>query len=231
MPNVAREFVAQCRSQIALRRSALGREGIVTWAQRIRSCRVERHVRRKKLRHILIGAAIAIVVVVPLGGFVFVKSGMFNVGATSPHTKFTTWLTHETMIQSVARHSKGIEAPAAAFSPGQIEAGFCAYETHCVACHGAAGVARQQWVSGMEPQPPYLLDVTRQFRPRELFWIVRNGIKMTGMPSWRNAMSEQETWDVVGWIEASKALPPQTYVRWRSQARCSRAPKIGPGAP
>ena len=131
-----------------------------------------------KLRHILIGAAIAIVVVVPLGGFVFVKSGMFNVGATSPHTKFTTWLTHQTMIQSVARHSKGVEAPAG-FSPGQIQAGFCAYESHC-----------QRWVSGMEPQPTYLLDVTLQFTPRELFWIVRNGIKMTGMPSWRNAMSD-----------------------------------------
>jgi len=229
MSDVAPKFVAQCGPKIAPWCSAL-RMRIVTRAQRILSCSVRAIVRRKKLRHILIGAAIAIVVVVPLCGFVFVKSGMFNVGATSPHTKFTTWLTHETMIQSVGRHSKGIEAPAA-FSPAQIEAGFCAYETHCVACHGAAGVARQQWVSGMEPQPPYLLDVTRQFRPRELFWIVRNGIKMTGMPSWRNAMSEQETWDVVAWIEASKALPPQTYVRWRSQASCGRATKIGPGAP
>ena len=229
MPHVACEFVSQCRSKIALWSSPLWKR-IITLAQRNRSCGVKRDVRRKKLRHLLIGAAIAIVFVVPLGGFVFVKSGMFNVGATSPHTKFTTWLTHETMIQSVERHARGIEEPAA-FSPGQVAAGFCAYETHCVACHGAAGVARQQWVSGMEPQPPYLLDVTRQFRARELFWIARNGIKMTGMPSWRSAMSEQQTWDVVAWLEASRNLPPQTYLRWREERRCARSTKIALGAP
>lgn len=187
-------------------------------------------VRRKKLRHLLIGAAIAIVVVVPLCGFTFVKSGMFNVGATSPHTKFTTWLTHETMIQSVERHAHHVSSPAS-FTAAQVTAGFCAYETHCVACHGAAGIARQQWVSGMEPQPPYLLDVTKQFQPRELFWIVRNGIKMTGMPSWRNAMSDEQTWDVVAWLEASSQLPPQTYIRWRRAGRCRPRVQIAPGAP
>jgi len=187
-------------------------------------------VRLKKLRHIIIGAAIAIVVVVPVGIFAYVKSGVFNVGAASPHTKLTTWLTHETMIHSVRRQAREIIAPPSA-SPANILAGFCAYETHCVACHGAAGVARQRWVSGMEPQPPYLLDETSRFTPPQLFWIVRNGIKMTGMPSWRNAMSEQQTWEVVAWLEASNKLSPQTYVRWRAEGRCVPSIGIAPGEP
>jgi mono/diheme cytochrome c family protein len=185
---------------------------------------------RKKLLHILLGAAIGIAVVVPLGAFAFVKSGVYNVGSTSPHTKFTTWLTHETMIHSVKRQAKDVTAPSA-LSAAQVVAGFCAYETHCVACHGAAAVARQQWVSGMEPQPPYLLDVTRQFTPSQLFWIVRNGIKMTGMPSWRNAMSDSETWAVVAWLETSTKLSPQTYVRWRAERRCPPSIGIAPGPP
>jgi mono/diheme cytochrome c family protein len=176
-------------------------------------------VRREHLLHILIGAAIGGAVLVPLGAFAFVKSGIYNVAASSPHTKFTTWLTHETMIHSVRGHAKGIVAPASA-SAAQVLAGFCAYETHCVACHGAAAVPRQQWVGGMEPQPPYLLDVTQRFTASELFWIVRNGIKMTGMPSWRQSMSDEETWNVVAWIEASTKFPPQTYLRWRAERRC-----------
>jgi mono/diheme cytochrome c family protein len=183
-----------------------------------------------KLHHLLIGIAIGAAVIVPLGVFAFVKSGVYNVGASSPHTKFTTWITHETMIHSVARHAEGIAAPRA-FSGADIVAGFCGYEAHCVACHGASGVARQQWVSGMEPQPPYLLDVTQRFRPSELFWIARNGIKMTGMPSWRNAMSDRETWQIVAWLEASTRLPPQTYLRWRAEGRCPRSREIAPGAP
>jgi len=181
-------------------------------------------VRREKLLHILIGGAIGIAVVVPLGAFAFVKSGIYNVAASHPHTKFTTWLTHETMIHSVRRHADGITPPAWT-SSAQLLAGFCAYRTHCAACHGAAGVARQQWVGGLEPQPPYLLDITQRFTPAQLFWIAKNGIKMTGMPSWRDSLTDRDIWNVVAWLEASTRLPPQTYARWSSATRC--APAIG----
>ena len=175
--------------------------------------------RWKRLNHVLIGAAIAIVVVVPLGAFAFVKSGIYNVGASSPHTKFTTWLTHETMIHSVRRNAADVAPPSSA-GRDQIVAGFCAYETHCVACHGASGVARQRWAAGMEPAPPYLLDARRRWRPRELFWIAKNGIKMTGMPSWRNAMSDREIWNVVAFLEAMGQMNSQDYVRWRAAGIC-----------
>jgi cytochrome c553 len=176
-------------------------------------------VPRKKLLHILIGAAIAIVFVVPLGVFAFVKSGLFNVGASSPHTKFTEWITHETMIHSVRRHAASVDAPPP-FTQGQVVGGFCAYQAHCAACHGATAVARKQWAGGMEPAPPYLLDVQQRFTPEQLFWIVKNGIKMTGMPSWSGSMSDAEIWSIVAWLEVSPKLPPQTYVQWRARLQC-----------
>jgi mono/diheme cytochrome c family protein len=182
-------------------------------------------VRRERLIHLLIGAAIGIAVVVPLGAYAFVKSGIFNVGASHPHTKFTTWITHETMINSVRRRGSDISPPRST-SAAQVVAGFCAYHTHCAACHGAAGVSRQPWVGGMEPQPPYLLDETKRFTPGQLFWIAKNGIKMTGMPSWRNSMSDREIWNIVAWLEASQSLPPQTYLRWRAERRCSAEPNV-----
>ena len=173
----------------------------------------------KKLLHILLGAAIALAFVMPLGVYAFVKSGLFNVAASHPHTKFTQWITHETMIHSVRRHAAGIEAPAS-MSAAQVVAGFCLYETHCVACHGAAAVAREQWASGLEPSPPYLLDATSNWTPSQLFWIAKNGIKMTGMPSWRDSLSDGQLWDVAGFLEAMRQMPPQTYVQWRSRGMC-----------
>ena len=187
-------------------------------------------MRREKLQHVLIGAAIAIVLVVPLSVFAYVKSGIFNVGASSPHTKLTTWLTHETMIHSVHRQARSILAPAGT-SADQLFAGFCAYETHCVACHGAAAVARQPWVSGMEPQPPYLLDETQRFTAPQLFWVIKNGIKMTGMPSWRDSMSDRDIWNIVGWLEASAKLSPQTYLRMRALRRCGAPIRLSLPAP
>ena len=175
---------------------------------------------RKKLLHILLGAIIGIVVVVPLGVYAFIKSGVFNVAASHPHTKFTEWITHETMIHSVRRHASDIDPPAYA-AAAQVEAGFCAYETHCVACHGAPAVAREQWVGGLEPQPPYLIDATSHWTPQQLFWIAKNGIKMTGMPSWRDSMLDGQIWQVVAFIEAMRTLPPQTYLQWRARRMCS----------
>jgi mono/diheme cytochrome c family protein len=154
-----------------------------------------------------------------LAGFAYIKGGIYDVAASRPHTRFTEWLTHETMIHSVRSHAKGIVAPSRV-TTDQAVRGFCIYETHCVACHGGAAVARQQWVSGLEPQPPYLLDATHMWKPRELFWIVKNGIKMTGMPSWRDSLTDQQIWDVVAWLKASGQLPPQTYGRWRAEGRC-----------
>ena len=184
-------------------------------------------MRREHLIHLMIGAAIGIAVIVPIGVYAFVRSGVYNVGASHPHTKFTTWLTHETMIHSVRHYADEI-APPASTSAAQVAAGFCTYETHCVACHGAAGIARQQWVAGMEPQPPYLLDETQRFTPSQLFWIVKNGIKMTGMPTWRDSLRDRDIWNVVAWLEASRKLPPQTYMRWRASRRCGAAIGLSP---
>jgi mono/diheme cytochrome c family protein len=192
-------------------------------SRRIGSNRVGAGVERSKLIQLLILAALATVALGALGAFAFIKSGLYNVGAARPHTKLTFWVTNETMTHSVKRHAKGIVAPANV-SAAQVMRGFCAYETHCVACHGAAGVARQHWAGGMEPQPPYLLDATQTFRPRELFWIVRNGIKMTGMPAWQDSLTDEQVWEVVAWLEASRRLPPQTYVAWRRERRCTPSP-------
>jgi mono/diheme cytochrome c family protein len=172
-----------------------------------------------KLHHLLIGAGIAIVVIVPLGAFAFIKSGLYDVAASRPHTTLTEWITHETMIHSVKRRAAAIEPPRR-ISGRQVLAGCCTYETHCVACHGAAGIAREHWVSGVEPQPPYLVDATEKWTPSELFWIAKNGIKMTGMPSWRDSLSDAQLWAVVGFLEAARRLPPQTYARWRSKRMC-----------
>jgi len=176
-------------------------------------------VRRSKLVELFVAAGLGCVLLGALGAFACVKSGLYNVAASKPHTTFNWWLTNATMIHSVRRHARSIAAPERA-SAAQVARGFCIYETHCVACHGAAGVAREAWAGGMEPQPPYLLDATQKFSPAELFWIAKNGIKMTGMPSWRERLSDAQLWEVVAWLEASRQLPPQTYRRWRARDIC-----------
>jgi mono/diheme cytochrome c family protein len=180
---------------------------------------------RARTVHLIIAAAFGCGLLGAVGAFAFIKSGLYNAGATKRHTTLTWWVTHETMVHSVRHYATGISAPAQ-FTGQQVRSGFCSYQTHCVACHGAAGVPREQWANGFEPSPPYLLDVTNTWNRAQLFWLVKNGIKMTGMPAWGESMSDQEIWNVIAFIEASRQLPPQTYAQWAAQKRCS-----GPAEP
>jgi mono/diheme cytochrome c family protein len=173
----------------------------------------------KELKLVLVTGLVGLALI-PVAVTWFVRSGIYDVAASKRHTKFTEWITHGTMAHSVAKHAKGI-APPARTGAGQLTAGFCSYEAHCVACHGAAAVPREAWVSGLEPQPPYLLDVTQRFTPSELFWIVRNGIKMTAMPAWQDTMSERETWDVVAFLETMPKMNSADYLKLRARVRCA----------
>ena len=181
---------------------------------------------RRRAIHLLIAGALILVVATPLLVWAYVAAGVFNVAASRPHSKLVEWITHETMIRSVKRraHDSALRSPLTA---PQVVHGFCQYETHCVSCHGAAAVARQAWVNGMNPAPPYLLDMTQQWKPGELEWIVRNGIKMTGMPAWRETMSDAQIEDVTAFLEAMPKMPPQTYLRWRNAAICRQRSSTG----
>jgi mono/diheme cytochrome c family protein len=172
------------------------------------------------------GVAIAAAgAILGLGAIAFAYSGLFEVEASKPHSWLIDWTTKTTMTHSVRRHAIGIEAPATASSEQVID-GFCQFEKHCVACHGAPAVPRESWANGMTPDPPYLVDARSKWRPRELYWIVRNGIKMTGMPAWEREMSQQQTWDVVAFLGAMPKLPSGTYVSWRAAGLCGAAPAV-----
>jgi cytochrome c553 len=177
--------------------------------------------RRQSIRHLLI-AALLVAIAAPIFLLGYVRSGLFDVAASHPHSKIVEWLTHETMIHSVKRRARNLSSSNPIRS-AQAVPGFCQYEAHCVTCHGAAAVGRERWVNGMNPPPPYLLDMSRRWSPGDLEWIVANGIKMTGMPAWRETMTDVEIRDVVAFLEAMPKMPPQTYLRWRSAELCAQS--------
>ena len=163
---------------------------------------------------------VAAVAIATLGAVLFIQSGFFAVAASKPHTRLVYWMTHTTMVRSV-RHQAGDDAPPAPFTRAQIVAGFCAYEVHCVTCHGALSVGRAPWVNGMTPDPPYLADAPREWTPAQLHWIIKNGVKMTAMPAWEKTLSDREIWNLVAFLETAPNRKPGTYVAMRAANLCA----------
>lgn len=154
--------------------------------------------------------ALACVVIFLLGVIAFVYSGTYNVAATSPDTKIVQWLLSTTMDRSVARHADRTTA-VAELSDEQAQEGFRVYNQTCIICHGAPGKDPGDIGKGLNPEPPYLPDTAGEWTNAQLFWIIKNGIKMTGMPAFGPTHDDTKIWNLVAFVQKLPKMTPEQY--------------------
>ncbi|WP_072396281.1 c-type cytochrome [Hyphomicrobium sp. CS1GBMeth3] len=178
-------------------------------------------------RSLLLSLA-AFVTATVIGAIFVAWIGIYNVGATSPHSPIVTWFLHFTMRHSVAFHSSEKVLPALD-DPSRILRGAKKYELTCSPCHGAPDHPPLAVTRGMTPPPPPLLSVGNIFAPNELFWLVKHGIKMTAMPSWPALQRDDEIWDMVAFLQKLPQLNTERY-RELVGAHPPFAPKVSQGS-
>ena len=148
--------------------------------------------------------------IVLLGGFAVIYAGLYNVAATEPHWPVTRWILETARVRSIEAHAAGIQAPPGLDDPAKVLTGVEHYAAHCAVCHGAPGVPRGDIAQGLYPPPPDLAKTAPLYNPGELFWIVKKGIKMTGMPAWSDH-SDEELWATVAFLEKLPGMSEQDY--------------------
>jgi mono/diheme cytochrome c family protein len=156
-----------------------------------------------------------IVVVIIIG--VIIYSGIYSVAANYPDRAPVAWVLSTTADYSVRHHAAGIKAPALD-DPVMIRTGFGRYEKNCVVCHGAPGVPIGPVGRGLNPHPPELTEAAGDWKPNELFWITRNGVRMSGMPAWGVTLSDKDIWDIVAFTRRLPSLTPAKYKALSSQS-------------
>ena len=160
-----------------------------------------------------------------------VFGGLYNIAATVQHTKPVYLLLETTMNASVQRRARDVVVPPSLDAPGRVLRGAACYRDRCVQCHGGPGVRADAIGMAMQPVPGSLIGAARAWRARELYWITRNGIKMSGMPAWQHHLTEDELWAVVAFVQQLPALTPTAYHELMVQAwRCRDSdPPTAPG--
>ena len=149
-----------------------------------------------------------ILIILIIGGFlVYIYTGSYNIAATEPHSEIAEWVFETTKKYSVRRHSEGIATPPLN-DQSLINTGFDHYEDMCAGCHGAPG---RSPAKGFNPSPPELAEEADEFSAAELFWIVKHGLKMTGMPAFGPAHSDEEIWAIVAFLKRLPELTPEEY--------------------
>ena len=155
-------------------------------------------------------SAIGALVLLGAGVLAWMHSGEYNVAASKPHTALGTWALETVMKNSVQDHAADIQVPPLNDSSLRA-AGFHHFQAMCVTCHGAPGEERSEIGKGLTPTPPELSEAVPEWTDAELYWIVKHGIKMSGMPAFGVTHDEKELWGIVAFLKRLPHLSPEEY--------------------
>ncbi len=173
---------------------------------------------RQAVKYGLIGIGAFVVLVVLIGSAVML-TGSYNIAATQPHMDITERAIAAMVDASVRNHAGGIEVPE--LTRADTLAGAAPFDAMCVDCHTAPGVGRAEFAQGLYPLPPKLFGVDTVWTPNELFWIIKNGIKMTGMPAFGPTHNDEEIWSIVAFTSYVRELSYYDYLELQDSVSSS----------
>lgn len=155
-------------------------------------------------------SVIGVAVAAAIAGLAVVYAGIYNVAASYPHSAFTNWLLHTAMKQSVRRHARAV-APPPAELPALADKGARIFGEMCVSCHGAPGVEPAAVGTGLTPPAADLTQAAPEWSAQEIFWIVKHGVRFTGMPAWGASHGDDELWALTAFVKTLPSLSPEAY--------------------
>jgi cytochrome c1 len=177
---------------------------------------------------IVVAATVGVLALAAAGvAAVIVYGGLYDVASTRQHLQLTHTVLETAMRQAVRLRARDIAEPPLADEAMALRGAGC-FRDKCAQCHGAPGVPQGDIGKSMQPLPGPLVDARQHWRPRELYWVTRHGIKMSGMPAWEFRLSEAELWEVVAFMQRLPDLDAGQYARWMQLA--PPAPACGRGA-
>lgn len=164
-----------------------------------------------------------LLVILAIGGasIGFLYSGIYNIGADVRHNRPTYWLLETLRDRSIERASRELPVPPLKNSEDLI-AGGQDYNEMCVDCHLKPGKRQSDIRQGLYPQPPNLsippfLHFTghnserRTQLARRQFWVIKHGIKASGMPAWGPTHDDKRIWRIVAFLQELPQLSAEQY--------------------
>jgi mono/diheme cytochrome c family protein len=160
--------------------------------------------------------ALLLFVVLGLAGIAgFIYSGVYPIGADVPHNKVEFWLLETLRNKAIERASADINLPSLD-SAELLLAGGPDYNDMCAGCHLKPGKTQSDMSLGLYPVPPNLAKPTHvntdaQALARRQFWVIKHGIKASGMPAWGPTHDDQRIWAMVAFLQKLPELSPEEY--------------------
>ena len=160
-------------------------------------------------------SAVAALVVVAAGMFVTVRLGVYNIAADDEHTRPVYALLESVRERSIAARARQVTVPDLK-DPARTKQGAGNYGAMCAGCHLAPGAEPSELSRGLYPAPPNLSRTSVE--PAEAFWVIKHGIKASGMPAWGKSMEDDYIWNMVAFLKIMPTLDAAAYERMVAQS-------------
>lgn len=174
------------------------------------------------IKSLLIATIIGLV-----GAGLFIYSGLYPIGADVPHNKLSYWLLETLRERSIARAASDIQIPGNLNTSDRLLAGGADYNDMCTSCHLKPGKKESDFTIGLYPSPPNLTATaddhghehvgdsddrdSNDVAVQRQFWIIKHGIKASGMPAWGPTHSDERIWNMVAFLQRLPSLSPDQY--------------------
>lgn len=147
------------------------------------------------------------ILLVPFSFYMYLRSGDAPVATSAPPMPMERFLVKTAMHATIDRHETPVHLTT---SNNTLTEGAKLYDHDCAVCHGIPGQPPSAVAQGMYPRPPqFFRPNARKIDdpPSEVYWKVKNGIRLTGMPAFERALNNGQFRDLTGFIEDSTTLP------------------------
>ncbi|HVA19111.1 MAG TPA: cytochrome c [Solirubrobacteraceae bacterium] len=159
----------------------------------------------------------ALLALVVVGAGAYFYSGSYPIGADVPHSGVVFSVLQEIRDRGIAVQARAITVPSDLNDPKRIPIGAGHYAGMCSVCHLAPGYTRDETAEGLYPHPPQLAHGI-SLTPAQIFWVLKHGLKMTGMPAWGPSHTDEELWDLTAFVMRLPHLTAEQYRQIVTQA-------------
>lgn len=163
-----------------------------------------------------LAGAISAAALILLCAVTLIFSGWYPMGADVPHHPLTYKLITVLRETSIERASQDISVPKDLDSPARLLSGGSDYNDMCAGCHLKPGKSESDFSLGLYPAPPDLTKINVVAHAMEKanqrrFWIIKHGIKASGMPAWGPTHDDERIWSMVAFLQRLPELTPAQY--------------------
>jgi thiosulfate dehydrogenase len=165
----------------------------------------------------IVTGALLIMIVGLGGGYFLLKSGLIPANADGKPSSLELWMAGTSLDATLQRDAPKEQDPVALTDQNLIQ-GVHLFAKYCVVCHGdAKGKASASPIAkGEYPKPPQLATDGVEDDPEGYsFWKIKHGIRLTGMPSWKNKLNDKQIWTLALFLKHMNKLPPDALQAWQ----------------